>query len=65
MSKKRQRKKKLEKGARMLEGYHKKPKDGSKVRRKKREELNKKQLQRQKKLLGVKRRKRKGRWMRN
>ena len=42
-----------------------KPKAGSKVRRKKKEELNKKQLERQKKLPEVKRRKRKGKWMRN
>ena len=42
-----------------------KPKAGSKVRRKKREKLNKKQLERQMKPPGVKKRKRKGKWMRN
>ena len=40
-------------------------KDGSKVRRKKRGELNRKHLERQKRLPKVKRRKIKERWMRN
>ena len=42
MCKKRQRRKKLEKEMKMLGDYHRKPKAGSKVRRKRREELNKK-----------------------
>ena len=65
MSRKKRSKRKLEKGMKMLGGYHRKQKAGLKVRRKKREELNKKQLERQKKLPGVKKRKRKGKWMKN
>ena len=42
-----------------------KPKAGSKVRRNKREKLNKRQLERQKKLPGLKKKKGKGKWMRN
>ena len=46
MSKKRQGRKKLGKGMKMLGGYHRNPKAGSKVRTKKIGELNRKQLER-------------------
>ena len=45
--------------------YHRRPKVGLKVRRKKRGKLNKKQLEVQKKLPGVKKKKGKGKWTRN